>query len=56
MTIRTTGNSRSYQFRPSDHLAGERDYRFGKLLPMDTPRRGWIARIRSRLTDGSRDE
>ena len=50
MTIRTTGNSRSYQFRPSDHLAAERGWRHGPLQPMPTERKPSVwARIFRRV-------
>lgn len=45
-TIRTAGNRRPHQYRPSDHLAGERGWRFGPLLPMDTPRPWWACLLR----------
>lgn len=44
-TIRTHGNSRPYQYRPSDDRLGSAYHRHGPLLPMQPERRGWLARI-----------
>lgn len=49
MTIRTTGNSRPWEHRPSDHRAGMRGYWHGRLEPLEPPRTGL------RLTDRLRE-
>lgn len=39
----TSGNARSWQFRPSDHLHGQRRHTHGPILPMEQP--GFFARL-----------
>lgn len=46
MKLHTTGNDRPWQTRPSDHLAGQRRYHHGPILPMETP--GFLARLLGR--------
>lgn len=46
MTHHTSGNRRPHQYRPSDHLAGLRQYIHGDLVPMKTARKpGLLARL-----------
>lgn len=53
MTIRTNGNSRPWEHRPSDHRAGMRGYWHGRLEPMPEPGRdifeGLFARLLGRV-------
>lgn len=48
MTIRTNGNSRPWEHRPSDHRAGMRGYWHGRLEPMQAPRTGLFAKLLGR--------
>jgi hypothetical protein len=41
-----TGNDRSWQTRPSDHLAGNRLHVHGPIAPMQEP--GFLARLLGR--------
>ena len=44
-TIRTAGNARPWEYRPSDHLAGSRSFIHGPLQPMAESKPRWWQRI-----------
>ena len=46
--IRTNGNRRPWEHRPSDHRAGMRGYWHGRLEPLGAPRTGLFAKLLGR--------
>lgn len=43
--IHTAGNSRPWEYRPSADRLGSAYHRHGPLVPMEQPRKGWLARL-----------
>lgn len=46
--IHTAGNAKPWQTRPSADRLGNAFHRHGPLVPLDEPRRSWIARVLGR--------
>ena len=43
--IRSAGNSRPWQYRPSADRLGNAPHVYGRLVPMQAERRGLLARV-----------
>ena len=46
--IRSAGNARPWQYRPSADRLGNAPHVYGRLQPLETPRRSWLAKLMGR--------